>query len=164
MLGTSGWHLFFHILEFQRTTEFSVFEATLKNETYCYIFEEFFPSSYHGVSWNVARSRCLSLGGDLVSVHSQDEQNLLKSLMTQRWYWLGHNDLKKEGRYTWSDNSNWTFSNWLNGKVPDHKNWKNICGDMRDDHGNDSMKGKWTVSYCYGKGSFICKVKGMKYI
>ena len=159
----------FSISEFRMTTEFLVFEAIISNRTYCYVFEEFSQSNLRGVSWETARIRCQSLGGDLLSIQSKEEQDLMDHLVTTdttsgwRYYWIGLIGLKREGRFFWSDGSNSSFSNWYNGKVPDlpeNSKWgKGSCAQIFVTKGD--RNGKWYIrNSCSTRRSFICKIKG----
>lgn len=64
--------------------------------------------------WEEARTSCLSLGGDLASVGSEEENNFIKSL--GRNFWIGGSDLAQEGTYVWSDGTDWTYDNWIPGE------------------------------------------------
>uniref|UniRef100_A0A3B4ZP06 C-type lectin domain-containing protein n=1 Tax=Stegastes partitus TaxID=144197 RepID=A0A3B4ZP06_9TELE len=62
------------------------------------------------MSWADAQLHCMSLRANLVSIHSQQEQNFVNSLIRNfdpavRFTWIGLNDIYKEGRWMWSDAS-----------------------------------------------------------
>ena len=79
-------------------------------------------------SWSVARSAALQLGGDLVTINDQDENDWVDSTFgtfegENRSLWLGYNDAEKEG--TWV---------WANGETPGYVNWS--AGDGPPNNGN----------------------------
>ena len=147
------------------TTEFLVFEAIISNRTYCYVFEEFSQSNLHGVCWETARIRCQSLGGDLLSIQSKEEQDLMDHLVTTdttsgwRYYWIGLIGLKREGRFFWSDGSNSSFGNWYKNLSKNFKWGKDSCAQISATKGDQN--GKWKIrETCLTRRSFICKIKG----
>ncbi len=68
-------------------------------------------------SWNVAQMAAVQLGGNLVTVNDQAENDWLQQTFwnwggQQRSLWLGYNDREVEG--------NWT---WVSGETPGYSNW-----------------------------------------
>jgi len=68
-------------------------------------------------SWSIARVAALQLGGDLITVNNENENDwLMETFGTfggeNRSLWLGYNDAETEG--TWV---------WANGETPDYENW-----------------------------------------
>nr|XP_024654053.1 galactose-specific lectin nattectin-like [Maylandia zebra] len=60
------------------------------------------------MSWADAELYCVSQGANLVSIHSQEEENFVRTLIknfdhTEGITWIGLSDLHKEGRWMWSD-------------------------------------------------------------
>lgn len=73
-------------------------------------------------SWSVARVAALALGGDLVTVNDQAENDWLMETFwsydgQNRSLWLGYNDAEEEG--TWV---------WASGETPDYDNWSSVNG------------------------------------
>ena len=69
-----------------------------------------------GPTWSEAQAAAEALGGNLVSINSKTEQDLLESqfastLATQP-LWIGLTDQDLEGDFTWLDNSVIDFTNW----------------------------------------------------
>ena len=57
-------------------------------------------------SWQAARQEALALGGDLVSIESQAEQDFLVSAFGAEYgpsLWIGLNDLAIEGAFGWGE-------------------------------------------------------------
>ncbi|KAI8510796.1 hypothetical protein Bbelb_117120 [Branchiostoma belcheri] len=126
------------------------------------------------VDWNTAKSRCKASGADLVSIHSREENEFVKRLITnagsfhlsQAIVYIGLH--KKRGRWEWSDGSRLSYSNWAPGE-PNHLsflslNWS-FCSAMYAKtgrlwiFGHHNEKGQWADQQCSGgPGSpYICK-------
>lgn len=68
-------------------------------------------------SWSQCRDYCLSLGTDLVSIHSEAENTFIYSVchMYQRCA-HGLNDAETTNRWVWTDGSAFDYSNWCSGQ------------------------------------------------
>ena len=68
---------------------------------YCYLIR------YRRVNWNEARLDCTRKNSDLLSIANSKEQWFVRNeLMAETKYyelWMGYNDLRREGQWTWSD-------------------------------------------------------------
>ncbi|CAK6949577.1 ladderlectin-like [Scomber scombrus] len=58
------------------------------------------------VTWADAEFHCISQKANLVSIHSQDEEKFVKSLIKNFDYsepsvWIGYHDMYKEGSWIW---------------------------------------------------------------
>ena len=85
--------------------------------------------------WEEARTSCLSQGGDLASVGSEEEDNFINSLGSN--FYLGGSDSAQEGTWVWSDGTAWTYVNWGSGAPNNQDN---------DEHcviGNWFGRGHW---------------------
>lgn len=74
-------------------------------------------------TWTEAKAYCESLGGHLVTVTSEAENDFIYSIIenkTKNLYWLGANDVKKEGVWEWVTGEIWTYSNWCGGAPDNH--------------------------------------------
>ncbi|CAG2193307.1 CD206 [Mytilus edulis] len=77
---------------------------------YCYSFHQ------DQLSWLDAREVCKNMGGDLASVHSDDEETYIKAKISPFnciAVWLGGNDNHQEGGWQWSDGSPFNKVNWV---------------------------------------------------
>uniref|UniRef100_A0A8C4UHR9 Macrophage mannose receptor 1 n=1 Tax=Falco tinnunculus TaxID=100819 RepID=A0A8C4UHR9_FALTI len=78
-----------------------------KNQCY-----KIFGSSYE--YWHTARSTCVSLGGNLASIHNEKVQAFLtyhlKDVSNDPW--IGLNDLLSELNFVWADGSAVSYTNW----------------------------------------------------
>jgi len=62
-----------------------------------------------------ARGYCTGLGMQLASVHSQEENDLLRGLLVNKrvWgMWIGLGDAREEGVYEWADGTQRDYTNW----------------------------------------------------
>ena len=71
------------------------------------------------VTWERALERCEKIGGKLVAVESEDEQDFIVQLAEEhgkpsKRLWIGATDKNHEGEYQWHDGRflSETFSNW----------------------------------------------------
>jgi len=103
--------------------------------------------------WPQAKQRCEELGGHLVSITSQEEQEFLHTVIEKSgiavdtrqgldsWrekLWAGGTDEGSEGKWRWVDGSAWGFTPWVKGQPDGDGNFLNICphirGGWNDDH------------------------------
>uniref|UniRef100_A0A8C9ZTB6 C-type lectin domain-containing protein n=1 Tax=Sander lucioperca TaxID=283035 RepID=A0A8C9ZTB6_SANLU len=84
------------------------------------------------LTWADAELHCVSQGGNLVSIHSLEEENFIKSLIknfdhAQGFTWIGLSDIHKEGNtWFWSDGSVVDYSFWNAGE-PNNSNGNENC-------------------------------------
>ncbi|XP_062343045.1 immune-related, lectin-like receptor 4 isoform X2 [Osmerus eperlanus] len=119
-------------------------------------------------TWAESRVACISSGGDLVIIESEDEQDFLteefvgkiKPDKPEEKFWIGLTDLETEGMWLWVDNSKLDKSFWL-GKEPD--NWNGTNNDQLE--GEDCVrmgeltpiKNCWTDIFCSKPQRRICE-------
>ncbi|KAK7929019.1 hypothetical protein WMY93_005414 [Mugilogobius chulae] len=77
------------------------------------------------MSWIEAEIFCLSQGTNLVSIHNQEEQEFVKSLIgnfdpTRSRTWIGLRDKDKEHFFMWTDGCPMQFDHWLRGEPNNH--------------------------------------------
>lgn len=80
-------------------------EDTIALGDFCY-------KRVEGASFDAAQTACEGVGGNLASVHSDDEVKLLSLLAEGDVCWLGGSDLETEGEWVWNDGSAWDYDNW----------------------------------------------------
>ena len=104
------------------------------------------------LDWNDARMMCQLHGGDLASITSKQEESKIKGLLLgypgDKSFWLGLNDKEIEGKYVWSDGSEYSYRNWREGEPNDK--WGEDCTVTMS-----SLK--WNDEGCERKYFFICK-------
>lgn len=80
----------------------------------------------NATTWTAAEALAQSLGGHLVSIGDEFEQEFVWSTFgnldgVDRRVWIGFNDVANEGAFEWSDGSRVTYTNW-NGGEPNNAN------------------------------------------
>ncbi|XP_008296438.1 galactose-specific lectin nattectin-like [Stegastes partitus] len=110
------------------------------------------------MSWADAQLHCMSLRANLVSIHSQQEQNFVNSLIRNfdpavRFTWIGLNDIYKEGRWMWSDASQANFFFWQTGQPDNSRGWEH-CG-----HTNWGSTLRWNDGACSSQLPFVCALR-----
>ncbi|KFO04791.1 Macrophage mannose receptor 1, partial [Balearica regulorum gibbericeps] len=135
-----------------------------KNQCY-----KFFGSSYE--YWYSARGTCMSLGGNLASIHNEQVQAFLtyhlKDVSNDPW--IGLNDINSELNFVWTDGSAVSYTNW----APDspklvepvlypslhpedgHNLQQFDCVSLKRGHADDT--GKWNNEECYKSTGYICQ-------
>ncbi|XP_053302130.1 lactose-binding lectin l-2 [Pleuronectes platessa] len=107
------------------------------------------------MNWTDAELYCVSQGANLVSIHSLDEQNFIKTLIknfdhAEGRTWIGLSDLHKEGSWMWSDGSAVNFTFWLPGE-PNNNYGRENCV-----HNNFITHKKWNDGYCTDHFPSVC--------
>ncbi|KAM9322716.1 macrophage mannose receptor 1-like isoform 2-T2 [Pholidichthys leucotaenia] len=118
----------------------------LPSRNVCYKYEE------SSKTWFEARDYCRAIGGDLISIHSENEMNALKSGYATAWIGLSAPDPITS--YVWSDGSPVNYQNWAKGQ-PDTLNNVEYCAVIKfwDDY-------KWDDVRCESLKSWICQIRG----
>uniref|UniRef100_A0AAZ1XPK4 C-type lectin domain-containing protein n=2 Tax=Oreochromis aureus TaxID=47969 RepID=A0AAZ1XPK4_OREAU len=99
------------------------------------------------MSWAEAELYCVSQRANLVCIHSEEEEEFVKSLIknfdhAERYTWIGLSDIHKEGRWMWSDGCAVSFVYWHAGQ-PDNAETIEHCV-----HTNYSNLKKWNDYSC----------------
>ncbi|XP_012714516.2 ladderlectin [Fundulus heteroclitus] len=110
------------------------------------------------MTWGDAEQHCLSQGANLVSVHSLEEENFVKMLISnfdpaQGLNWIGLSDAQKDGAFFWSDGSKLSLTNW-NAREPNNNGGSESCV-----HTNWGPARKWNDVPCNKKYTFVCKAR-----
>ena len=99
-------------------------------------------------SRSVARVAALQLGGDLVTVNDQAENDWLMSTFwnfggENRSLWLGYNDAETEGSWVWANSETPGYENWSGANEPgngrQYEHYAHIRKDWDDGSWNDSL-------------------------
>ncbi|XP_074624200.1 uncharacterized protein LOC141882148 isoform X4 [Acropora palmata] len=116
----------------------------------------------HHKSWRESEKVCKSYisSSELISVASEAEQRfLLEQLREMRVVhpvWLGLNDRKKPGIYTWSDGSIVKYRNWEVNQPPTGTSGLLSYCTVIDPR---TVNGTWTSTSCYHLRGYVCKIK-----
>ena len=93
------------------------------------------------MSWNEAREYAGTLGGHLLCVSSQEEQDFVASLLDgsceKEYYWLGFSDESAKGEYVWVNGEKNDYANWGDGQPDNRENSEHFASMSRDGKWND---------------------------
>ncbi|XP_061896727.1 galactose-specific lectin nattectin-like isoform X2 [Entelurus aequoreus] len=97
---------------------------------------------------------CIILGGNLVSIHSTMENNLVRQLIFKSTgengpTWIGFTDAVVEGSFIWTDGSIVDFTNWANNR-PSSNGDRNCA--IINFRGEDT----WNDIRCIRRRPFVC--------
>jgi hypothetical protein len=107
------------------------------------------------VTWAVAMETCYDLGGYLVTVTSEAENDLILPLAGTVDNWMGGNDIVLEERWVWLNGDLLGYNNWRSGE-PNNSS-------STDPNGEDCMiiegarSGSWDDRSCLRNYGFICE-------
>ncbi len=80
-------------------------------------------------TWEQAQAQAVSLGGNLVTINSQAEQDFLVSKFGgSEQFWTGLTDKVTEGQFQWINGETSTYTNWNTGQ-PDNAGNEDYVGD-----------------------------------
>ncbi|GMR43439.1 hypothetical protein PMAYCL1PPCAC_13634, partial [Pristionchus mayeri] len=134
--------------QFKITDECSEFDQYEKGSMCYQVFNK-------TVNWTIANALCESVGANLASLHSRDDNGFLRRLAFSRGLvdgiFLGAAKSGKDA-FQWADSSIWNYTNFASGSpVNDSGN----CLTMI----SNEMRGQWTNKECSSKMSFACSRK-----
>ena len=116
-----------------------------------------FYAQIDGVTWADAEALGVRVGGHLVTIEDQAEQDWLSTTFPQPWLWIGLNDRAREGVWVWSSNKRVTYTDWEPNEPDDWKVYDPFGEDAAVLNGAspgwDSISERWL-------GSGIIEVPG----
>ncbi|MCW9683458.1 lectin-like protein, partial [Dolichospermum planctonicum UHCC 0167] len=92
-------------------------------------------------TWQQAQAQAQSLGGNLVTVNNQAEQDWLVTTFGSDWQWIGLTDEVTEGQFRWASGETSTYTNWFPGEP--NNAWNEDYVHM---YSNAYGNGKWNDS------------------
>jgi len=107
------------------------------------------------VNYADAHEACLARGGDLLSIHSLEEQQAIGQAAYagyQGHLWIGINDRIEEGTFAWTDGSPVDFEHWNNNEPNDWGSGED-CGHLYE--GNDN---RWNDLPCGHEAGYLCRI------
>ncbi|XP_065840674.1 uncharacterized protein [Oscarella lobularis] len=111
----------------------------------------------------VLNCRTLDSRANLVSLNSPYEQNYVNGL-TSSSYFIGYNDVDREGAWKWVDGSPSTFSYWRHGE-PNNGGyysswWRYRYGNEDCTYAEKSDSGRWSDIPCsaYKNYQYVCEI------
>ncbi|MEY2910907.1 MAG: Poly(beta-D-mannuronate) epimerase 7, partial [Cyanobacteriota bacterium] len=101
------------------------------------------PSYYNGSTyfltatgtWEQAQAEAKNLGGNLVTINSQNEQNWLFTTFGAEQRWIGFTDKETEQQFKWISGETSSYTNWNPGEP------NNVWGN--EDYAEILSNGKW---------------------
>lgn len=97
-------------------------------------------SSGAGITWTDAESTAVSLGGHLVTINDDAENNWVADNFKGSYYdWIGLNDAAQEGHFVWSSGQPVTYTKWAQGE-PNNMNGNE---DYAQIYNWSGMKNQW---------------------
>ncbi|XP_036072772.1 type-2 ice-structuring protein [Oryzias melastigma] len=109
-------------------------------------------------TWAHAEKSCMSIGGNLASVHSIDEYHKIQELIktTTHEYtkaWVGGSDAQESNVWLWSDGSSFHYTDWCSGQ-PNYFLVSQHCIQI-----NYSSEKCWDNLGCNDHRTFVCVKK-----
>ncbi|KAK3595857.1 hypothetical protein CHS0354_014680 [Potamilus streckersoni] len=106
------------------------------------------------LTWVNARTKCQSLGGDLLKVENKDEKWWItgQMLLTTDSYWTGLNDRAQEGTYVWADAATSQDQLVMWNQEPNDYMGQEDCGII-------FSNGGYNDANCAAKAAFICELQ-----
>ncbi|XP_072042890.1 macrophage mannose receptor 1-like [Amphiura filiformis] len=124
---------------------------------YCYFFDH-----AAAVTYFEANKSCSDMGSQLVSIHSQQEQDILAGhirdhqQVTSLGYFIGLNDIDDETTWKWTDGTQVDFNAWTEGE-PNNVDDEDCVGMYGNITQQDS-RGLWNDFRCNASMTYICRV------
>ena len=104
-------------------------------------------------TWDEARADCEMEGGDIISLHSEQEANLVAQKTSQGYqnFWTG---LARggDGSFSWVDGTPYDFEFWLDGEPNSQE------GDYEDCVEAYYMTAQWNDAYCTDYKGVVCMI------
>ncbi|XP_074544941.1 macrophage mannose receptor 1-like [Halichoeres trimaculatus] len=131
----------------------------LETRNYCVkLFKLSRSSRTQARTWHAAEDYCTAIGGDLLSIHSQAELQLLAGLRYRmNPVWIGLRASDSGSGYVWSDGSPLQYQHW---SVDEPNNKRNVefCVELVMDN-IFSTRGSWKVVHCEKDLAWLCQVQ-----
>ncbi|XP_034741183.1 galactose-specific lectin nattectin-like isoform X2 [Etheostoma cragini] len=105
-------------------------------------------------NWIDGELFCISVGGNLASIHSEVEHSFLRNYIKQvtgsdKSAWIGGHDAVKEGTLLWTDGSKFDFQSFAEGE-PNNRGGAENCVVMNFNGNN------WNDGSCENLAAFMC--------
>uniref|UniRef100_A0A8C6WHR0 C-type lectin domain-containing protein n=1 Tax=Neogobius melanostomus TaxID=47308 RepID=A0A8C6WHR0_9GOBI len=103
------------------------------------------------ITWAQAQQLCVALGGNLATIHNQQEEQFVKGVAEGRDAWIGFSDAQEDGVWLWINGEPVTFTGWCDGE-PNNLHGPQQCAVI-----NYSAKKCWDDAHCLIKRPFVCE-------
>ncbi|XP_071328859.1 galactose-specific lectin nattectin-like, partial [Trachinotus anak] len=109
---------------------------------------------FEAKSWISAERYCISIGGNLASVHSAEEHAFIRDMIHRgsgryRETWIRGFDAVQEGVWMWSDGSRFNYIRWAYGQ-PNNLGGAEHCIQM------NRRRNFWGDEHCSVTNPFVC--------
>ena len=127
------------------------------------------------LTWTEAKAFCESIGGHLVTISDQAEQDAINTLfyLPKKWlYWIGFYDSNLDGTWEWVTGEPVTYTNWNTGEPNGATETTHTYAHMYSIQSGSNLKGCWNDEYNDGNGTshyrlantgFICEIEPENY-
>ncbi|XP_037537284.1 macrophage mannose receptor 1-like [Nematolebias whitei] len=134
------------------TCELDWTKITARN--FCY---KAFSDSSDRKTWFEARDYCRAIGGDLLSFHNAEEQDLEKKCVPFRYesFWIGLSATDSGAGFAWSDGSPVDYQHWRKGQ-PDTMNNEELCTEFYPKYFEYNF---WNNVHCDQYHLWICQIR-----
>ncbi|KAK0403330.1 hypothetical protein QR680_016863 [Steinernema hermaphroditum] len=88
---------------------------------------------------------CVDSHAELVSIHSEVENQIVKGLAGGKAFWIGA-AVDADNKFYWSDNSSWNFDDLVSQKHPEGEHCIYVQENGK----------KWNYKHCFAKLPFVC--------
>ncbi|XP_072543437.1 uncharacterized protein [Salminus brasiliensis] len=106
-------------------------------------------------TWTASRDACLAVGGDLVIINTPEEENFIKKLNNDEYYWIGLTDAVKEGDWRWLDGTKLSTTS-----IHQYYTWKRgNCGLMQLTTDTYYLRNTLCNNVNYRKFKRVCEAK-----
>ncbi|XP_015253606.1 PREDICTED: ladderlectin-like [Cyprinodon variegatus] len=111
------------------------------------------------MSWAKAERNCVSMRGNLASVHDIEEYHEIQRLIMTSSHeyketWIGGTDAQEANQWFWSDGTHFLFTNWCSGEP------NNTHGVQRCLQINYGYRKCWDDFECFFPKPSVCARKG----
>uniref|UniRef100_A0A8D3ECW2 C-type lectin domain-containing protein n=1 Tax=Scophthalmus maximus TaxID=52904 RepID=A0A8D3ECW2_SCOMX len=103
-------------------------------------------------TWGAAHEDCVARGANLVSIHSQEEEEFLSVYSKASSKWIDHSDILG---YSWSDGTPLSHTNWGRGEPNDHDGREECVEMVSSTNGTYSW---WNDLNCDAHQDWICMI------
>ncbi|KAJ8337088.1 hypothetical protein SKAU_G00383080 [Synaphobranchus kaupii] len=102
-------------------------------------------------NWAGSEKICQNIGGNLASVHSEDEFTFIRELVKQHdssepGFWMGLSDRNQDGTWLWSDGSRVDFTLWNPGEPTNVGQKDGVQGNYRKTKGWNDLGNHWRLA------------------
>ncbi|MFX0105897.1 MAG: lectin-like protein [Candidatus Hodarchaeota archaeon] len=88
-------------------------------------------------TWTEAKDDCEAMGGYLVTLNSEEENDFVNNLVGTNRIWIGFSDELNEGSWQWVTGESITFTNWRSGEPNDYGSGEDYAEMYTDGTWND---------------------------